>query len=494
MSGSEPAQAAQQNRRDADELFRAGRQARSQGDDETALEDYTMALRLYEEVPGCEIQQAKCSLNAGVIHRSHGRYQLALDCSRKALALFRKGGGSAFQQAKCYLNRGVAHRSLSNYHQALCSYDQALNLFMEADQDTTVQSAKCYLNMGVVLRAIGEYDTALECYQEALKGFRRSGSAIQQAKCYLNIGVALSGLRHLDDALESYRQALTLFEDIDEDTTTQQAKCYLDIGVAYARKEEYRAAIASYDQALSRFVRAGRRTATQQAKCLLNAGIASRSLGDFETSLDRLRSARHLLDGLPREARVCDTEIARTLLQCADKPGRTKDLVNALMLAVPAAIGLEEMRFQFPSPHQRANWVSNRATSAMNLTLILARRTHNASLISDLVAQWRTVGILDISPQEISRGSTERTPLRDADDFGLTVTEPIGEEHEPTPSDTEEPGSFIAGPTESPGITAHSTLLRRSGPVLIMPDGRPALSIWRPQADRETHSKQATYR
>lgn len=163
------------------------------------------------------------------------------------------------------------------------------------------------------------------------------------------------------------------------------------------------------------------------------------------------------------------------------------------MLAVPAAIGLEEMRFQFPSPHQRANWVSSRATSAMNLALVLAHRTHNASLISDLVAQWRTVGILDISPQESSRDSAERTSLCDADHFGLTVTETIGEEHKPTPSDTEEPGSFITGPTESPGIPTHSTLLRRSGPILIMPDGRPALSIWQPQANRETHSKQATY-
>ena len=69
-------------------------------------------------------------------------------------------------------------------------------------------------------------------------------------------------------------------------------------------------------------------------------------------------------------------------------------LRQALDYALSAALASDELRYQLTARNKRYAWTHNKAQFSMNLAIALAAELHYAPLLAELVAKWRTVGVL----------------------------------------------------------------------------------------------------
>ncbi|WP_156340965.1 hypothetical protein [Actinomyces johnsonii] len=162
---------------------------------------------------------------------------------------------------------------------------------------------------------------------------------------------------------------------------------------------------------------------------------------------------------------------------------------KSLTLALEAALRMDRARFRLAKPSQRETWIRNRAEDVMDLAIGLAAELNRAELVSDLIATWRTVGVLDL---QISTSSPEPGDL----DTRILLVPPLplppdaasdlwAGTGQPAPdnspqADTAEESSALAAapPIGSQTALSGADLPRRPGPRLAMPHHRTALDTY----------------
>ena len=285
----------------AHDLYNRALQAAQRGHSREALDGWSQALTMFQQLPDTARQQADCHKNLGTVLQSLDRTEEAVVHFQQAAQRYWVLPDAERPRARCSQNLGDALASLLKYEEALEPYQQALQLFAklpgaEADQ------AACRGRLGEALRSLGKDAEALAQHQQALTLYQAlPGSTRQQAGCYNRLGGALYGLGQHVEARAQLQQALKLYETL-PDTEREQAVCYQNIGEALRLLGNYTEALRQHEQALQR-LEALPDTERLQADCHANLGVTLSSLDRQDEALVQQQQALKLYQLFPATVR-----------------------------------------------------------------------------------------------------------------------------------------------------------------------------------------------
>ena len=198
----------------AQDYFRRGFRASSEGHTQEAVKEYSKAIEL-------DPSFASAYHNRGILYNNLGEQQKALDDYNKAIEL---DPSYAF----AYNGRGNVYRNLGEQQKALDDYNKAIEL--------DPSFAYAYNGRGNVYSDLGEQQKALDDYNKAIE------LDSSYAHAYNGRGNVYSDLGEQQKALEDYNKAIEL------DLNYKFA--YRNRGLLYSKLGNHDAAVKDYTRAI----------------------------------------------------------------------------------------------------------------------------------------------------------------------------------------------------------------------------------------------------
>ena len=418
-----------------------------------------------------------------------GEHATATNRHYAAFALYTTIPDTQRSQANCLLNAGKALHAMGEYTTAVKRFDAARALYATIP-DTQHDQADCQLNAGFALVALGEYATAIGRYDAARALYATLPDTQQeQADCLDAIATAHSAAGRSTEASGTRAQASSLRRTSERDEITRAKNMLMAMGGT-----EYPASTDNLRWALDVF-RKKRGTKAQQTLCLMYLATTAYDNDSLEEALSWVDQLRTAVIESGNEELVTQSIYLHALMLSTDTLSREDEQEEAelrdqsLALALEAALRMDRARFRLTKPSQREVWIRNRAEDVMDLAIGLAAHLNRAELVSDLIATWRTVGVLDLQISTSSPGPgdldartllTSHLPLLpDATptllaDAGLPV--PGNAPQADAPDDSS--ALAAAPPVGSQTALSGADLPRRPGPRLVMPHHRTALDTY----------------
>ena len=238
-----------------------------------------------------------------------------------------------------------------------------------------------------------------------------------------------------------------------------------------------------------------RGTKAQQTLCLMYLAATAYANDSPEEALSWVDQLRTTVIESGNEELVTQSIYLHASILCSEARFREDEQEAAelrdksLTSALEAALRMDRARFRLAKPSQRETWIRNRAEDVMDLAIRLAAELNRAELVSDLIATWRTVGVLDL---QISTSSPEpgdldtRTLLvphlplpPDAASALWADTGQPAPGHGPRADAPDDSSALAAAPPVGSQTALSGTdLPRRPGPRLAMPHHRTALDAY----------------
>lgn len=166
----------------AQDYFRRGFRASSEGHTQEAVKEYSKAIEL-------DPSFASAYHNRGILYNNLGEQQKALDDYNKAIELDPS-------YATAYNGRGNVYRDLGERQKAFEDYNKAIEL--------NPSFANAYNGRGITYHDLGEQQKALEDYNKAIE------LDLNYKFAYRNRGLLYSKLGNLEAAVKDYTQAIQL--------------------------------------------------------------------------------------------------------------------------------------------------------------------------------------------------------------------------------------------------------------------------------------------
>jgi tetratricopeptide (TPR) repeat protein len=183
-------------------------------DYDRAIADYTQAIRLDPNL-------AAAYYNRGIAYYDKGDYDRAIADYNQAIRLDPN-------YARAYYARGYAYYYNKDYDRAIADYNQAIRL--------DPNDARAYYARGYAYYYNKDYDRAIADYNQAIRLDPNDAAA------YNNRGLAYYNQKNYDRAIADYNQAIRLDANL--------ANAYTGRGLAYHNQKNYDRAIADYEAAL----------------------------------------------------------------------------------------------------------------------------------------------------------------------------------------------------------------------------------------------------
>ena len=477
-------------------LLREADEAYQRGEYTTAVERFDAAHALYAALPGTESGQADCLYNAGVALRHTGKYAAAVERLDAARALYATLPDTQREQAVCLLSAGVSLEAMGEYTTTVEHLDAARALYATLP-DTQREQARCLFHRGNVLSVLGEFDVAIEHFDAARAEYATiPDTESDQADCLTAIAATLFAVGRSTEASYTRAQASSLRRTSERDDITQAQSMLMAASMAMSTVGGLTHAPSTDDLqwALDVF-RKNRRSGAIQAACMMQLAIAFYCDGSPEEALSLVEEGRATAleigtDGIATLATWLHALMLYTEAHSHEDEQEEAELIDkSLTSALEAALRMDRARFRLAKPSQRETWIRNRAEDVMDLAIELAAELNRAELVSDLIATWRTVGVLDLQISTSSPGPgdldartllTSHLPLLlDAAptllaDAGLPV--PGNAPQADAPDDSS--ALAAAPPVGSQTALSGADLPRRPGPRLVMPHHRTALDTY----------------
>jgi tetratricopeptide (TPR) repeat protein len=285
----------------------------SRGDYDTAIEDFTQAIKLNPQLKAAYINRAKALrfsvstvINVGenfsggsTIHTSifaPGVPTRTISNTEEQRIIYDRAIADYTQAirldpdyAVVYNDRGIAYYSKGDYDHAIEDYTQAIHLNqnladaydgrgsvynIKGDHDRAIadytqairlnpNSAGAYMNRGTAYHEKGNYDHAISDYNQAIR------LDPNMAVAYSNRGIAYIDKSDYDRAIVDCTKAIQL--------DPNDPSAYHNRGTAYDSKGDYDRAIADYNQAI--------RLAPNNPSAYVNRGISYDSKGDYNRAI-----------------------------------------------------------------------------------------------------------------------------------------------------------------------------------------------------------------
>lgn len=408
----------------------------------TAVDLLHEAINGFESLPGAEsaIAYARASLANAL--RFLGRFAEAERQYALADGMFRMSGRRS-SIAYNLQNSAVNYAEQGKWEAADRAYAEALSKFEELGV-SDYETGRTLMNHSETIRLTGDPERAEAVCRRAIAVLDRAEEAGRLlGMAYTALGCCLKDQQRLFDAEKALAESIRLIAH-NEGSSYSRAHAEMNLGVVVAKRLRFDEAAAHFERARENFLRCGMH---------------------YEANLVNREEA----NALQRESERADDAEKKDAL-----------LVEALSLAVRAAVDADERRFQFPASDARMRWIQRVAEPSRELALSLAADAQDAGLVSELVASWRTSGVVSPSSGlERARGGDPGRPPRHPAQATVPITGVMVTDAENGVGGV---GS-VEGLGDPPGGVRGSANAagRRSGPNLVMPhSSRSTLSAYAP--------------
>jgi CHAT domain-containing protein len=319
------------------------------GEKTRALECLSDVLPRYRAL-GHRAGEAYCLQSRSRLNGDIGRYQEALDDLHALLPIARERGDKP-QEIDVLNTQGVVYERMGRHQEALDAY-AAATLVAKVAGD---REGLSYLlnNVGVIHRLMGDADAALSYFDQAhvaAEGFNEPWNRANRAVILANIGVTHQLLGNLGDALRYYAQSLAVSRAIPdraaEGITLQQ------VGFAQEKRGDLAAAAAAHEEA----IRLLRSVEDNQ-----RAADTLRSLGDVRQAQGELDAALALYaQALPEQRQIGDRKAQAATLYGMARARREKGDLGAARADIEAALAIvEEIRGDIVSESLKASYLGS---------------------------------------------------------------------------------------------------------------------------------------
>ncbi|MBK9107577.1 MAG: tetratricopeptide repeat protein [Saprospiraceae bacterium] len=215
-----------------------------QGNYSRALENYMLALPIFEEV-GDKLGYANSLNNIGNLYNNQGNYALALTYYEKSLAIKEEIGDKG-GIASSLGNIGNIYKNQGNYKRALEYYEKLPAIFEKSgDKQGYANSLN---NIGNIYHNQGNYPRGLEYYEKSLAIQEGLGNKKGIAYSLSNIGLIYKDQVNYSRALEYTKKALAVREEIKDKSGI--ASSLKNIGVIYQNQGDFQMAMKACQNAL----------------------------------------------------------------------------------------------------------------------------------------------------------------------------------------------------------------------------------------------------
>lgn len=408
----------------------------------TAVDLLHEAINGFESLPGAEsaIAYARASLANAL--RFLGRFAEAERQYALADGMFRMSGRRS-SIAYNLQNSAVNYAEQGKWEAADRAYAEALSIFEELGV-SDYETGRTLMNHSETIRLTGDPERAEAVCRRAIAVLDRAEEAGRLlGMAYTALGCCLKDQQRLFDAEKALAESIRLIAH-NEGSSYSRAHAEMNLGVVVAKRLRFDEAAAHFERARENFLRCGMH---------------------YEANLVNREEA----DALQRESERADDAEKKDAL-----------LVEALSLAVRAAVDADERRFQFPASDARMRWIQRVAEPSRELALSLAADAQDPGLVSELVASWRTSGVVSPSSGlERARGGDPGRPPHHPAQATVPITGVMA-----TGAENGVGGVGSVGGLGDPsgGVRGSANAAGRSiGPNLVMPHGsRSTLSAYAP--------------
>ena len=408
----------------------------------TAVDLLHEAIKGFESLPGTEsaIAHARASLANAL--RFLGRFAEAERQYALADTVFRRSGRQS-SIAYNLQNSALNYAEQGKWEAANRTYSEALSKFEELGV-SDYETGRTLMNHSETIRLTGNPERAEAVCRRAIAVLDRAeeaGGLVGMA--YTVLGCCLKDQQRLPEAEAALMESVRLIEQ-NEGSAYSLAYAEMDLGVVIADQCRFDEAAPHFERAREDFLRCGMH---------------------YEANLVNREEA----DALQRESERADDAEKKDAL-----------LVEALSLAVRAAVDADERRFQFPASDARMRWIQRVAEPSRELALSLAADAQDAGLVSELVASWRTSGVVSPSSGlERARGEDPGRPPHHPAQATVPITGVMATDAENGVGGV---GSVEGLGDPSGGVRGSANAAGRSiGPNLVMLHGsRSTLSAYAP--------------
>ena len=196
-----------------------------------ALDSYSKAMEIYQELQHAEGITASC-VNMGNALRRLGDYKLAVQYYSRAALLIEKSGDKK-TQAILLGNIGNVYLDQSKYQEAVKYYRQSVEIAREIG-DPNIEGVNLG-NIGSIYLNLQDYKTALDFYSTAIPLLKEAGNAGTVGTYLGHVAIIYSEMGEYRQALTYYKQALEIacntknYPDISL-LSAKLSKVYLETG------------------------------------------------------------------------------------------------------------------------------------------------------------------------------------------------------------------------------------------------------------------------
>lgn len=209
-----------------------------------ALQNFELSLQLSEKYK-YESGVAQSKMGMGAAYRMQGNNPSALEAYTEALKVFKKTSDSA-RIADCYNALGAIYTNTAEYSVALEYLFKAIDIYNR--HKNSLEESSALLNIGKLYSRIEELDKALEFTNKALLIKRKLVDQNGIANCLNNLGVIYRRKGDLDKALGMYEESLNIHRSLNDKTGI--ANSLNNIGIIFHSKDQSRKAIEYFKEAL----------------------------------------------------------------------------------------------------------------------------------------------------------------------------------------------------------------------------------------------------
>jgi tetratricopeptide (TPR) repeat protein len=209
-----------------------------------AMGFYEKSLTIQEELKNQDGIARELS-NMGTIASVQGQIKLSLDYDAKALKIQEKINDLP-GIAVSLNNIGSLYNNLKQYKEALNCYERAMNIQQKLGDKTGI--SRSMNNMGVCYRNLGQSDKALEFFQKSLVIREEIKDKFGITYSLTNIGGIYNLTWRLEDALDFYNRALVVQRSIQDKQGISRS--LNNIGEVYFKQHKYPLAKSILDQSL----------------------------------------------------------------------------------------------------------------------------------------------------------------------------------------------------------------------------------------------------
>jgi len=195
-----------------------------------SIEHYTKALKIAEEI-GDDSMNSEFYNFIGNSYDELSDIEKAIEFHNKVLEISKENKWKDGESISLS-NLGIIYYKIGDFERAIEFHDKAIEIAHTTGNIDLEGS--CYGNLGNALLSSGDSDLAIICHEESLTLKIRSKNRLGELKCYGNLGNVYNVQAEFDKAIEYHSKALKIAEEIKD--FTSQSICHIGLSQSYTRQ------------------------------------------------------------------------------------------------------------------------------------------------------------------------------------------------------------------------------------------------------------------